>query len=451
MELNDKEKNTYNIISKVVDGTITRKEAMFELNKTRQQIYRLIIIYNTEGEKGFIHKNRGKSSKKKIDKILIDELEKLYLDEYYDYNFVAFFEELNENKKYKDKYGISYSSLYNAFLNDDIISPIAHKGTVKLYNEKMKKAIDSKEEMQEQKIELFESRIIAVEKAHVRRSSNMYGFGEEVQMDACVKIWFGGIASFLHLAVDKGTKKVLFGWFEYEEITRGYFVLLYNVIINYGIPKRIKTDNRTTFSNQENKVDTTQFGAICNVLNIELITTSVATSKPNVERENKTFKDRLIAELRHENITDIDTANEYLNNVFIPKMNKKFSYEINPKTSKMRINNYSEEELNLIISEKDTRIIDNASSIKYDNKYYVPVNNDTGEVISFKSKTECTVIITYHGEYWCKIENNYYILLEIEHRNTEMKKEIDNKKPVERKKVIPPANHPWRKSMILRT
>ena len=43
----------------------------------------------------------------------------------------------------------------------------------------------------------------------------MYGFGQEVQMDACEKKWFGGIVTYLHLAVDKGTKKVLFGWFEY--------------------------------------------------------------------------------------------------------------------------------------------------------------------------------------------------------------------------------------------
>ena len=87
----------------------------------------------------------------------------------------------------------------------------------------------------------------------------MYAFGQEVQMDASPKIWFGDVVSHLHLAVDKVTKKVLFGWFEYEEITRVYFILLFNTIINYGIPKRIKTDNRTTFSNQENKVDTTQF------------------------------------------------------------------------------------------------------------------------------------------------------------------------------------------------
>lgn len=41
-------------------------------------------------------------------------------------------------------------------------------------------------------------------------------------------------------------------------------------------------------------------------------------------------------------------------------MNKKFSYVINKKTSVMRKNNYTEEELKLIISEKYTRIIDNA-------------------------------------------------------------------------------------------
>ena len=247
------------------------------------------------------------------------------------------------------------------------------------------------------------------------------------------------------LKTHKGTKKVLSGWFEYEEITRGYFVLLYNIIINYGIPAKIKADNRNSFSNSKNKVDTTQFGDICNTLKIELTTTSSATSKANIERANKTFKDRLIAEFRHENIIDIDTANDYLNNVFIPKMNKFFSYEINHQTTKMRQNNYTPEELNLIISEKYIRIIDNASSIKFNNKYYVPVDNSTGEVICFSNKTECIVIITYDGEYWCKIENKYYLLLEIENRDLVMQKEKDNAKPVEKKIYTPPANHPWRK------
>ena len=451
MDLTNKERYTYDIISKVVNGDITRKEAMFELNKSRQQIYRLINIYHNEGEKGFIHKNRGCIPYNKKVYLLIEELKQLYLDEYYDFNLVAFYDEITENEKYKGKYDISYSSLYNAFLSDDIISPIAHKETIKLYNETMNNAISNKESLiTEEKIELFKSRQITFEKSYTRRSSNLYSFGQEVQMDASENIWFGNVVSHLHLVVDKGTKKVLFGWFEYEEITRAYFILLYNMIINYGIPLRIKTDNRNSFSNNKNKVDTTQFGIICETLGIELITTSVATAKANVERENGVFKNRLIPELRHNGINDIDAANKYLNEIFIPKMNKKFSYEIDDKTSKMKPNNYTENELNLIISEKYTRIIDNASSIKFSNKYYLPATPDTGEVVSFMRGTQCTFIITYNGEYWCKIEDNYYVLLELEDRDKTMKKEIDNNKPVEKIKYISPANHPWRKNMMLK-
>ena len=446
MELNEKENHKYEIIGQLVAGIITRKEASFELNLSLKQIDRLKKIYKEKGKQGFIHKNRGKLSEKRIDNKIIMELENLYLIEYYDYNLVAFYEEVKE----KAKYDISYSTLYNAFLNDDIISPIAHKETTKLYNENMKKAISNNENISDEKMELFESRQISYEQAHVRRSSNRYVFGQEIQMDACEKMWFGGIVSYLHLAIDKGTKKILFGWFEYEEITRGYFILLYNIIINYGIPARIKTDNRNSFSNNKNKVDSTQFGSVCEILRIELITTSSPTAKANIERENGVVENRLIAELRHEGITEIDKANKYLNEIFIPKMNKKFSYEIDYKTSKMKPNNYSEEELKLIISEKFPRIIDNASSIKYNNKYYVPINPVTGTTTCFKKHTECTFIIDYDGNYWSKIENNYYKLYELEDRDSVMKKEIINDKPLEKKKYIPPESHPWRKNMMLK-
>lgn len=448
--LNEYEEKKYNTIEKLEKGEITRKEASVELGLSLRQVDRLRKTYQSKNKEDFIHKNRGNPAKNKKDVIIIQELEKLYLTEYYDYNLIAFYDELTENEKYKDKYDVSYSTLYNAFLNDDIISPIAHKETIKLYNEKMNNAIKNNEEIEEEKIELFQSRQIAFEKSHTRRSNNLFSFGQEVQMDASPKMWFGGIVTHLHLAVDKATKKVLFGWFEYEEITRGYFILLFNIIINYGIPKCIKTDNRNSFSNQKNKVDTTQFGRICAKLGIELKTSSKPTFKPNVERENGTFKNRLISELRHAEITDIDEANRYLNEVFIPNINKKFSFEIDEKTSMMKKNNYSEQELDLIISERTTRIIDNASSIKYNNKYYVPTDPNTGEVVCFMKKTECEFILSYNAEYWCEIENNYYKLVELESRETTMKKEKDNNNPVEKKKYIPPENHPWRKNMMMK-
>ena len=450
--LNSIERKKYEVIKNVVDEVTTRKEASAELKLSLKQIDRLKQIYKTEGEQGFVHKNRGRLNPNKKDSKLIEELENLYLNEYDYYNFAHFYEDVIFGK-----YNISYNTLLKYFTSDDIISPLAHKRTVKLYNEKMNNCIkENDNNINDKKIELYKFRLLEAEKAHVRRSNNLFVFGQEVQMDACQKIWFGAVVSFLHLAVDKATKKVLFGWFEFEEITRGYFVLLFHIIINYGIPTKIKADNRSTFSanntkNKEKKVFMTQFGRICEELNIVLETSSVATAKPNVERENETFEYRLIAELKHENITNIEEANEYLNKIFIPKMNKRFSYEIDNATSLMKLNNYTEEELKLIISERYTRIIDNASSISYKNKYYVPANIETGEVTSFMKGTKCIFIINYDGDYYSEIENHYYKMIELENRDSVMTREIENNnEKKEHHKIIPPKHHPWRKNMMLK-
>ena len=449
--LNDNERKKYETIGKVINEEMTRKEASVELDLSLRQIDKLKKKYLITGKDAFIHGNRGKANPNKKEESLINELENLYLKEFYDFNFEQFYERIF------CKYDISYDTMLKHFTNDGILSPLAHKKTLKDYKETLKEAIANKDEdIQPEKIELYKSRIIAFEKAHTRRSSNLYVFGQEVQMDACEKFWFGDIVSYLHLAVDKATKKVLFGWFEFEEITRGYYVLLFHIIINYGIPAKIKADNRSTFSannakDKDKKNFLTQFGKTCERLNIVLETTSVATAKAHVERENGTFKNRLIAELRHEGITTIDEANDYLNNIFIPNMNQKFSYVIDEKTSLMKKNDYTEEELKLIISERKEKIIDNASCISNNYKYYIPVSSETGEVTCFSKGTKCTLIINYDGEYWCEIENHYYQLTEIENRDSVMKKEIEvEKTKKEHHKYIPPKSHPWRKNMMLK-
>jgi transposase len=452
--LNEKEIKKFETIEKVMNGEMTRKEAACELELSRQQIYRLIVVYKKTGKNGFIHKNRGKENPNKLNSDLIEELENLYLEKHYYFNLEHFYE-----KHVYGKYIISYDAMLKKFKEDDIISPLAHKNTIKLYKEKMNEVIKNDDSnKKEEKVDLFKSRIIEAEKAHPRKSSNLYVFGQEVQMDACQKIWFGGIPSYLHLSIDKATKKVLFGWFEFEEITRGYFVVLFHIIINYGIPVKIKADNRSSFSAnnakcKEKKTFMTQFGKVCERLNIVLYTTSVSTAKADIERENGIFKNRLIAELRYMNITDIDEANKYLNEVFIPYMNKNFSYAIDEKNSLMRENTYTEEELKLIISERKEKIIDNASCISYKGKYYIPINMETGEVTNFQRGTKCTLIIDYDGKYIGEIENKYYQMLELENRDSVMKKEsdiTDSEMKKEHHKYIPPVNHPWRKNMMLK-
>ena len=405
------------IIGKVISKELTQKVAALTLGITDRQVRRLITKYKDIGDDAFVHKNLNNKNAKKIPNDITNGIINDYLTEFSDYNFTHFYEEQG------NKYGISFSAMITIFTNNDIISPYAHHKTIRLYNENMKNAIREKTITEPQE-KLYEQRKQEEFEKHIRKSTLHYSFGQEIQMDAAFWIWFGTEETALHLAVDKATKKVLAGYFDYEETTSAYLIVLMNMILNFGIPQRIKTDKRNSFSinnakSSKTKLNLTQFGRICEDLEIELLCNSNPLFKPNAERENGTFKRRLKAELRHESITTIEEANKYLNEIFIPKINKRFSYEINPKRNVMRENNYTENDLNLIISIRHERTIDNASSIKYFNNYYLPIDIKTGEVISFKSGTKCSVANAYDNELFGIIEGKVYMLSLIEQQNTE--------------------------------
>ena len=63
--LNEKVKKKVFIIQKVILKELSSKEAALELEVSTRQITRWKKTYLTEGESGFIHKNRGKTSDKK--------------------------------------------------------------------------------------------------------------------------------------------------------------------------------------------------------------------------------------------------------------------------------------------------------------------------------------------------------------------------------------------------
>ena len=438
--VNEKELKRKELIDLVINKKITQKEAALKLEITDRQIRRLIIKYYDQGDNAFIHGNKGKISNKKISEDLSTEIINIYLTEYSDYNFSHFYEE------HGFKYGISFPAMVNIFETNEIISPLAQHKTVKLYNQNMKNAIKDSTITESQQKLYIQRKQEEFEK-HIRKSTLHYCFGQEVQMDAAFWIWFGEDETALHLAVDKATKKVLYGWFDYEETTQAYLTVLMNMILCYGIPNRIKTDKRNSFSvnnarSSKTKLNLTQFGRICEDLEITLSSSSDPLFKPNVERENGTFKRRLKAELRHENITTIDEANKYLNNVFIPKINKRFSYDINPNKNMMKPNNYSINELNILISIRIERTIDNASSVKYFNHYYLPINDETGEVMSFKSGTKCNVVNSYNNKLYGIINNNIYSLLLVEQQ------ENTNNQSASKNGYKSSKNNPWRKFKI---
>ena len=159
-DLNKREAEKLITIKKVLVGEYTKKEASTSLGLTIRQVDRLLNKLKDEGEKGFVHKNRGKESKRKISDEIKKEVVDLYITEYFDYNFTHFFEEIQE------KYNLSYKTIDNILTEADIISPEAQHKTIKLYNANMKKAIHQKKATENQ-VEIFKKRQEAEKQKHI--------------------------------------------------------------------------------------------------------------------------------------------------------------------------------------------------------------------------------------------------------------------------------------------
>jgi hypothetical protein len=86
---------------------------------------------------------------------------------------------------------------------------------------------------------------------------------------------------------------------------------------------------------------------------------------------NKTLQDRLVKALRLENINDIDSANKYLNDIFLPKFNEKFKYEARSENDlHLNLSDIEKENLNQYFSRKTDRIVNNDFCIQFNNKHY---------------------------------------------------------------------------------
>ena len=108
-DLTEIEMKKLNIIKNVLDGECTKKEASETLEISIRQVNRLITRFKEEGETCFIHKNKGKESKRKISDNIKSEIVNLYVAEYFDYNFTHFYEEI------QGKYNLSYKTIDKIF------------------------------------------------------------------------------------------------------------------------------------------------------------------------------------------------------------------------------------------------------------------------------------------------------------------------------------------------
>ena len=441
------ENQKYEIIKKLVDKNGNKKTAALKIGCSDRHIYRLIKGYKEKGKSFFVHGNRGRKPANTLSSDKRQLILDLYQNKYHDCNLTHYSELLEE----RENITVSVSTITDILKENFILSPMATRSSKKAMKKQLK-ALKSKAKTKKE-VSSIQSSILDLEESHPRRPRCTY-FGEMLQMDASQHLWFGDIKTQLHIAIDDATGLIVGAYFDKQETLNGYYNVLHQVLVNYGVPYQFFTDRRTVFEykrKHETAVDKdtfTQFGYACKQLGIDIRTSSVPQAKGRVERAFGTLQSRLVVELRLNNISSIEEANEFLNQ-YIKKFNKRFALPVDNIKSVFETQP-DNEKINLILAVLSSRKIDNGSCLKYNNEYYLPVNS-RGIAVHHRKGTTTMVIKAFDGElYGCIGEQVYALELLPEHKPFSRAFDLTVLPKAPKKKYIPPMSHPWKQASFER-
>lgn len=180
-------------------------------------------------------------------------------------------------------------------------------------------------------------------------------------------------------------------------------------------------------------------------LNIEIIHAGSAQAKGRIEKLFRTLQDRLIKELRLNNISTIEEANKFLEECFLPKFNAKFMIETRTMSNlHKKLTKQETSRLDSIFSRQYQRTVRNDFTISHKKHYYQLTDDQPAIIckrdkITIEERTDKSIHFRLRGKYL-----NYKLLParpeKINQKTKWVIAQTANKKP-----CIPSLNHPWRK------
>lgn len=424
------------VMKMVVDGEKSISWAAAKLKRSEKTIrrYRKELLENPNAD--LVHKNRGREPANKTDHELIWHL---YCTRYYGLNITYFCEKLEENESIK----ISEGLVRLIFKEHDEFSVKAWHRTK---NELRKRLRELKKLTKQQKEVLVQLEAEPyVRTTHPIQPRSKY-FGEELQMDASIHLWFGTKKCALHTAIDDATGLIVGAWFDYQETRNGYYQITKQFLTKYGLPLLIKTDKRTVFeykkkNDKDMAEDTmTQYQHVCQTLGIELQCSSSPQFKPRVERSYGTLQGRLPFELKEAGVTTIEEANAFLKK-YIQKFNEQFAIRKGIKSVWVKV---TKDQIDSALVTIAKRTVDCGNGIRLNNKYYGTFDS-YGNQIFIKPKTKVSVITMMNGAVYA-MHDDKLLAMDIipERQKISDMMDFDMEKPTVRKKYIPPYDSVWR-------
>lgn len=328
--LDSKSQLIVDIIGKVSQGKITITNATKLLSRSRRTVERYLRQYHQHGIKFVIHGNSGRKPSNKIPDELKRNVQSLIKEKYYDLNLQHLAEHLNADE------GID--------IKRETLRSWAHE----IHHVKRAKRRRSRVR---------------------KRRDRMESVGLLLQMDGSTHRWFGDKKSCLIAMIDDATSDLNAQFFK-SETTQGCLKVMRDYIDKNGLFKTLYVDRAGIFGGPK-RCNFSQVQRACEELGIEIIFANSPQGKGRIERAFDTLQDRLIPELRLNHIVDIDSANRYLHDVFLPNYWRK-KLTVNARSSATELQPVpSYLELDNICIQKEYRKIRNDHTFSFGNKFYL--------------------------------------------------------------------------------
>jgi DNA-binding Lrp family transcriptional regulator len=302
LALNQRDRDRLKELHAVVRGQQKVGEAARHLGLSPRQVRRLVRRLRREGDRGVVHRLRGRPSNRRIpEQVRERALTLLAREEYRDFAPTLAAEHLG-------RIGIHAS-------RETVRSWQTQAGLWKPGKQK-------------------------IEAIHVWRQRRS-AFGELVLMDTSDHDWLErrGPRLYLVAMIDDATSRLL-GRFVESDSTAENLRTLRGWLERYGRPLALYTDKNTVFQTPRSaeRIDhdgpppPTDFAAALEELRIEWIAAHSPQAKGRVERLFETLQDRLVKEMRLAGIGTVEQADRFFREQFLPFWNERFT--VAPRSSR---------------------------------------------------------------------------------------------------------------------
>jgi transposase len=372
--LSMRDRDRLKVLHEVRQGHLTQREAGEQLGISDRWVRKLLLRVKREGDRGVVHRLRGRASSRRLPEKLRQKALKLVKAQYRDFGPTLACEYLAKRHEVR----VSKESLRQLLI------------AAGLWRVKRRK----------------------VEEVHVWRQRRSCR-GELVQWDTSEHDWLEGRGPQLYLVamIDDATSQAharFVGRDSSEENLR----VLWGYLEEWGRPLGFYTDKHSMFTvnwppvqatDEAVEAEPTQIGRALEELGIGWVAAHSPQAKGRIERFFGTAQDRLVKGLRLAGACTLESANAYLEGEYLPLWNQRFTVEpANPQDAHRPLG--AEHDLAAILSRVEERVVANDYTLRYGGQLYQIARTDIwpglrGGVVRVERRLDGSIWVRFRDRY----------------------------------------------------